>query len=69
MQHGDYINASWITSSNSTYKFIAAQSPLPRTVAHFLQMIQEQNVSMVVSLTEEAEHQDGDGKIENQYCE
>ena len=30
-----------------------------------LQMIQEQNVSMVVSLTEEAEHQDGDGKIEN----
>ena len=55
---GDYVNASWIFNSPDM-KIIAAQSPLPRTVPHFLQMIQENNVSLVVTLTKENEEQDG----------
>ena len=56
---GDYVNASWIFNSPDM-KIIAAQSPLPRTVPHFLQMIQENNVSLVVTLTKDNEEQ-GEG--------
>ena len=59
---GDYVNASWIFNSpdGPDMKIIAAQSPLPRTVPHFLQMIQENNVSLVVTLTRDNEEQ-GEG--------
>ena len=60
----DYINASWITSaepsntnlesdnhSNSSVSFFASQGPLPHTVTHHLQMIEEQRACVVVMLT------------------
>ena len=56
---GDYVNASWIFNTPDV-KIIAAQSPLPRTVPHFLQMIQENNVSLVITLTKDNEEQ-GEG--------
>ena len=56
---GDYVNASWIFNRPDV-KIIAAQSPLPRTVPHFLQMIQENNVSLVVTLIKDNEEQ-GEG--------
>ena len=46
----DYINASLI-AIGGTNKFIAAQGPLPDTVGHFLQMIAENKVKIVVALT------------------
>ena len=39
---------------------IAAQSPLAQTVEHFLQMVQENGVSVIVTLTR-GEEQDADG--------
>ena len=36
-EHGDYVNASWVAAG----KTIAAQSPLPATVPHFLKMVPE----------------------------
>ena len=43
----DYVNASWIGGAE---KLIAAQGPLPTTVVHFLQMIVEREVDLVVML-------------------
>ena len=57
--YGDYVNASWINAGN--FRVISAQSPLPQTVEHFLQMVQENGVSVIVTLTRE-EEQDADGR-------
>ena len=59
-QYGDYVNASWINIGNC--RLISAQSPLPQTVEHFLQMVQENGVSVIVTLTKE-EEQDADGNV------
>ena len=58
-QYGDYINASWMLVEN--INVIAAQSPLPLTIGHFLQMIQENNVSVIVTLTKDLEQHNADG--------
>jgi receptor-type tyrosine-protein phosphatase N len=50
----DYINASWIKNDDLVDKlptFIAAQGPLPHTIPHFLQMIIENKVKIIVMLT------------------
>ncbi|KAG2456168.1 PTPRH phosphatase, partial [Polypterus senegalus] len=47
----DYINANFMPGYNSSKEFIAAQGPLPNTVANFWQMIWEQNVQAVVMVT------------------
>ena len=47
----DYINASWITDKME----IATQGPLPNTVVHFLQMICEQKIDIIVMLTKTVE--------------
>ena len=60
----DYINASWITKSKpqgsnadvpkhsaSRVSFFASQGPLPHTIAHHLQMIQEQKACAVLMVT------------------
>ena len=62
-RYGDYVNASWITTNGDeeNIKFIAAQSPLPQTASHFLQMMVENKVSVIVTLTREGEHEDADG--------
>ena len=46
----DYINASWV-ATGGIHKFIASQGPLPASVSHFLQMIHENKVTVVVALT------------------
>ena len=43
----DYVNASWIGGDG---KLIATQGPLPTTVKHFLQMIVEREVELIVML-------------------
>ena len=43
----DYVNASWIGGDE---KLIASQGPLPTTVVHFLQMIVEREVELIVML-------------------
>ena len=58
----DYINASQILPSNFSepdrlsllpkLSFIAAQGPIEETTSHFLQMIHEQRVDIVVMLTQ-----------------
>lgn len=58
----DYINASQILPSNYSepdrlsllpkLSFIAAQGPMEETTSHFLQMIYEQRVDIVVMLTQ-----------------
>ena len=45
----DYINASWINGQ------IAAQGPLPNTVPHFLQMLLEQKIQLLIMLTKTEE--------------
>lgn len=55
-RYGDYVNASWINVGKN--KVISAQSPLPLTVEHFLQMVQENGVSVIVTLTREEEQGD-----------
>jgi len=50
----DYVNASWIKNDklkDQLPMFIAAQGPLPQTVPHFLQMIVENKVKMIVMMT------------------
>lgn len=53
----DYINASHITFSvgQTKHHYLAAQGPLPTTVADFWRMIWEQDVDVVVMLTQEVE--------------
>jgi protein tyrosine phosphatase len=56
---GDYINANWIAETGIN-RYIAAQGPLPQTVPHFLQMVHENKVNVIVALTKLAE-KDADG--------
>ena len=53
----DYINASHIRFSvgPTQHHYIAAQGPLPATIADFWRMIWEQDVDVVVMLTQEVE--------------
>jgi len=48
----NYINASYINSSEQLKLFIAAQAPKKHTTADFLQMIFENNVTLVTMLCE-----------------
>lgn len=55
VQGCDYINASWINNNvflPSLPTFIATQGPLLHTVPHFLQMIIENKVSIILMLTD-----------------
>ena len=61
VQGCDYVNASWISNNvflQSLPTFIAAQGPLVQSLPHFLQMILENKVSVVVMLTEISEKGD-----------
>ncbi|XP_068115989.1 receptor-type tyrosine-protein phosphatase beta-like [Hyperolius riggenbachi] len=48
---GDYINASFIPGYSSNKEFIAAQGPLPGTIADFWCMIWEKEVHVIIMLT------------------
>ena len=53
IEDDDYINASWIKEENNGLTenlLIASQGPLPNTIVHFLQMIVEQKVEVIVML-------------------
>ena len=61
VQGCDYVNASWISNNvflQTLPTFIAAQGPLVQSLPHFLQMILENKVSVVVMLTEISEKGD-----------
>ena len=58
----DYVNASWVSERNmvlddALYRkspklsFIAAQGPMLHTTEHFLQMLEDHKVDLVVMLT------------------
>ena len=63
----DYINASWIKNedagSSGLPTFIAAQGPFIHTAHHFLQMLVENNVKVVVMLTKLNETGEGQENI------
>lgn len=67
IQGCDYVNASWIQPlDQDSTTFIAAQGPTRQSLEHFLQMIVENQVQLVVMLTK-LEEQDGDTMVEK--CE
>jgi protein tyrosine phosphatase len=50
----DYVNASWIRRDEAIEEmptFIAAQGPMEHTRPHFLQMIMENKIKVIVMLT------------------
>lgn len=53
----DYINASRVESivAKDYYNYIACQGPMPHTTAQFWQMIIEQDVTIIVMVTQEVE--------------
>lgn len=55
----DYINANYIHGFNSNNMYIAAQGPVPNAFNAFWQMIAEQNIEIIVMVTNEVE----DGKL------
>ncbi|XP_052089209.1 receptor-type tyrosine-protein phosphatase beta-like [Mytilus californianus] len=48
----DFINANYIPGYSSPREYIASQGPLPATQADFWRMVWEQNVSIIVMLTQ-----------------
>ncbi|XP_062567726.1 receptor-type tyrosine-protein phosphatase epsilon-like [Saccostrea cucullata] len=48
---GDYINANYIENVLDQRNYIATQGPKPKTIADFWQMIWQENVSVIVCLT------------------
>jgi len=52
----DYINASYITGPHRTKEYIATQGPLANTSSDFWLMILENNVTIVVMLTNVSEN-------------
>ena len=58
--HGDYINASLLTSKEAAvpqWSYIATQGPLAQTSGHFWQMVLQQHSAVVVMLTRPFEKQ------------
>eukprot|EP01135_Chromosphaera_perkinsii_P003315 Nk52_evm15s240 gene=Nk52_evmTU15s240 len=55
----DYINASWMQYKDDSEDllYIAGQGPLPSTVADFWQVVVEQEVKMIVMVTQEKERE------------
>jgi protein tyrosine phosphatase len=49
-QTSDYINASFIGSDSNPEQYIAAQSPMPNTIADFWRMIWQQDVGVIAML-------------------
>uniref|UniRef100_A0A5S6R2L7 Protein-tyrosine-phosphatase n=1 Tax=Trichuris muris TaxID=70415 RepID=A0A5S6R2L7_TRIMR len=48
----DYIHANWVTSSELDVKMIMAQAPTQNTLADFYKMIFQENVVLIVCLTQ-----------------
>lgn len=51
----DYINASWLEGPTSERGYIAAQGPVPNAFAAFWSMIWENDIKVIVMLTQEIE--------------
>ncbi|KAH0614959.1 uncharacterized protein H6S33_000595 [Morchella sextelata] len=54
-QECDYVNASHVSTKNSSKRYIASQAPLPATFRDFWSMVWEQDVRVIVMLTAEEE--------------
>ncbi|ODQ67380.1 hypothetical protein NADFUDRAFT_49812 [Nadsonia fulvescens var. elongata DSM 6958] len=54
-QGSDYINASYITTPGSKYRYIATQAPMESTVMAFWHMVFDKNVPLIMMLTAPAE--------------
>ena len=58
--HGDYINASLLSSKETSrphWSYIATQGPLAHTSPHFWQMVLQQHSAVIVMLTQVSEKQ------------
>lgn len=51
----DYFNASYITSKNTSLRYIATQGPLPDTFADFWHVVWDKKIPIIVMLTTETE--------------
>ena len=51
----DYIKANWIRGFNGPNEFIATKDPLATSAPYFWQMILENNVQLIVMLSEFSE--------------
>jgi len=58
----DYVNASFVGEVGNV-KFIAAQGPMNHTIHHFLQMMLDYNISLVIMLTPLVEVSNVQGKL------